>query len=158
MNGAILVRVEELDRVFDGDDVVGVLLIDLINDGSQGRRLARTGGAGDQHNASAQIHHIGQLLREVKRFKTRNGSGNHPHYDCTTATLHENVDSETSGTWQPVGDIACALLPQCGQSVLVLPDQVGGNALGVIGRESRKPRDKYRHQTPVAFNQRRPTR
>src|SRR2546426_391091 len=57
MNGAILVRVEELDRVFDGDDVVGVLLIDLINDGSQGRRLARTGGAGDQHNASAQIHH-----------------------------------------------------------------------------------------------------
>jgi hypothetical protein len=158
MNGAILVRMEELDRVLNGNDVVRVFLVDLTDDGSQGRRLARTGGAGDEHNASAQIHHIRQLLREVEGFKTWDGAGNYAHYDCATAALHEDVDPETSATRQPVGDIAFALLSQSGKSVLVLSNQVGGDVLGVIGRESRKPRDKHRDETPVAFNQWGPTR
>ncbi len=40
MNDALLVRVQEFDRVFDRNDMVRARLIDHVNDSSQGRRLS----------------------------------------------------------------------------------------------------------------------
>ena len=49
---ALLVRVDELDRILDGDDVAGGGLVAVVDHGRQGGRLARAGGAGDQHQAA----------------------------------------------------------------------------------------------------------
>src|SRR6187402_1518743 len=40
MNGSLLVRVQELDGIFDGQDVFGPRFVDAIDDGGQRRRLA----------------------------------------------------------------------------------------------------------------------
>ena len=37
VDGRVLVRVQKLNRVFDGDDVVVVLLVDEVNDGGERR-------------------------------------------------------------------------------------------------------------------------
>ena len=46
-----LVLVHHLDGVLDGDDMYFAMGVDVIDHGGQGRGLARTGGAGDQHQA-----------------------------------------------------------------------------------------------------------
>jgi len=39
MHRPLLVRVQEFDRIFDGEDVLGARFVDLINQGGQRRRL-----------------------------------------------------------------------------------------------------------------------
>src|SRR5438045_798003 len=55
VDGRVLVRVQKLNRVFDGDDVVVVLLVDEVNDGGERRRLTRTRRARDEPDAVAQV-------------------------------------------------------------------------------------------------------
>ena len=50
-----LVAVHVLDRVLDGDDVARVALVDLVDHRGERRRLARTGRAGDEHEALREI-------------------------------------------------------------------------------------------------------
>jgi hypothetical protein len=45
------VSVQVLDRIFDGDDVLVPLGVDLVDHGCQRRRLARAGGTGHQDQA-----------------------------------------------------------------------------------------------------------
>ena len=47
--------VHVLHRVLDRDDVVGVFLIDLVDDGREGGGFAAPRGAGDQDHAVAQV-------------------------------------------------------------------------------------------------------
>ncbi len=49
---ALFIAVQEFDGVFDSDDVVGAAGIDAVNHGRQRGGLARTGGPGDQHQAT----------------------------------------------------------------------------------------------------------
>ena len=51
---AVLILVDELDRVFDSNDVVVTLGVDFVNHGRQGSRLARSRGAGHE-NQSARL-------------------------------------------------------------------------------------------------------
>ena len=48
VDDALLVPVQELDRVLDRDDVVGARAVDLVDQGGQRRRLTRAGRAGDE--------------------------------------------------------------------------------------------------------------
>ena len=52
---AVLVHVHELDRVFDGQDVVVALAVDLVDHGGERGRLARSGWSGHQHQAARLV-------------------------------------------------------------------------------------------------------
>ena len=58
VDDALLVAVEELDRVLDGHDVLLARLVDRVDHGRQRGGLARAGRAGDEHDAA-------RLLGEV---------------------------------------------------------------------------------------------
>ena len=75
--------VHELDRVFDGDDVIGAGLVDMVDHRAERRRLARTGGTGHEHEAFfqlAEFEHMGrqaELLggQDVGRDDAEDGAG-----------------------------------------------------------------------------------
>src|SRR2546430_983080 len=45
----------ELPGILDGDDVLVALAVDLVDHRGQGGRLARAGGAGDEHQAARLV-------------------------------------------------------------------------------------------------------
>ena len=55
MNRGVLVRMQEFDRVFDRDDVIGLLFVDLVQDRGQCRRFAAPRWSGNEHDAIAQV-------------------------------------------------------------------------------------------------------
>jgi hypothetical protein len=55
MNRRILVGMQKLDRIFNGNDVVVLRLINEIDNCRQGRTLPATGGTGYQHHPVLNI-------------------------------------------------------------------------------------------------------
>src|SRR6266705_5789442 len=62
---AFLVAVQELDGVFDGDQVVGAVGVDAVDHRRQGGGLTGTGGSGDQEQAALLLANSGNYRREV---------------------------------------------------------------------------------------------
>ncbi len=52
---ALLVVVQELDRVFDGDHVLFALVVDLVEHGGERGGFARAGRAGDEHQTARLV-------------------------------------------------------------------------------------------------------
>ncbi len=63
---AALVRVHELDRVLDRQDVLAPLGVDLVDHRRQRRRLAAAGRAGDEHQAARPLGERGDDLRQAE--------------------------------------------------------------------------------------------
>ena len=72
MDGGALVVVQELDGIFDGDDVVVLLAIDAVKKHGQSGGLAGSGRSGDEHDAIAQLGHI---RRDARADRARRKSG-----------------------------------------------------------------------------------
>ena len=68
----LLVAVEELDRVLDGDDVLAALGVDVVDHRRQGRGLARAGGPGAEDEAALLL---GDLLEHHRAARARGPSG-----------------------------------------------------------------------------------
>src|ERR1035437_8064345 len=59
-----LVVMQKLDRIFDGYDVVGLCIVDAIDDRRQRRTLARTGRTCKKNYSIAYIGDLDKLLRQ----------------------------------------------------------------------------------------------
>ena len=55
VDDALIVRVKDLDRVLDRDDVLRTSSVDLADHRRERRRLARTGGSGDEDQAAVLV-------------------------------------------------------------------------------------------------------
>src|ERR1043165_3137473 len=66
VNQRALALVHELDRIFDGDDVIRLVVVHIVDHRRQRGRLARAGRAGHQHQA-ARLH--GQILEDLRRVQ-----------------------------------------------------------------------------------------
>ena len=66
MNGRALVIVQELDGIFDRDEVRNLCRVDPIEQRGQGRRLSCAPRPGNQHNAIAETGHLRQLFRQAE--------------------------------------------------------------------------------------------
>ena len=66
-----VVRMNKFDRVFQRDDVNGLGVVDLVEDGGQRGGFAGAGRAGDQHQAGFFARNLLDDLREVQRFQRR---------------------------------------------------------------------------------------
>src|SRR3712207_6017975 len=101
-------RVQKLNRVFDGDDVVLLLLVDEVDDGGERRGLARARRARDEHDAVAQLADVGQLLRQTQRLDGRDLRRDDAHHDGVGAALLEDVDAEARARRQRVAEVGRA--------------------------------------------------
>ncbi len=106
----LLVWVQILDGVFDGDDVFVPLGVDLVNHGGQAGRLARASGSGDQHQSTRLV---AQLLNDRRqpqfgegRYLERNGSKGAAHRPA----LHEEVCAKASQSAHTERKVQLAIL------------------------------------------------
>ena len=59
-----LVAMQELDRILDRDYVLGVIGVDVVDHGRQGRRLARPGRAGHEDQPALLVRERADHLRQ----------------------------------------------------------------------------------------------
>jgi hypothetical protein len=95
MTSGALVRVQELDRVFDRDDVRRGFLIAMIDHRGEGRRLAGAGGADHQDESAPQHGQFLELRRHSEFVEVWQFVGNVPEHHRNIAALVENVDTES---------------------------------------------------------------
>src|SRR5258707_4405020 len=112
MDGTILVLVQELNRVFDGNDVIELCLVNEIDHSGQRRTLATSGRAGYQHNPILQFDNIAQLLGQIKVLKARRARRNHAHDNRVSPSLLENIDTKPAQSGDPEGKIGRAVCLQ----------------------------------------------
>src|SRR5579872_474216 len=95
MDGCTFVIVQELDGIFDGDDVADLFLVDAVEKSGESTRLTGAARPGDEHNAFAKVGHFSELRRQAERGQGWNGGRDDPHDDGATAALDENVHAKT---------------------------------------------------------------
>ena len=95
VDDAVVVLVEDLDRVFDGDDVLPARLVDVIDDRGEGRRLAGAGRAGDEHEPSVLVGHRLDARRHPQVLEARNVLWDDAERERDRAPLAKGIDAET---------------------------------------------------------------
>src|SRR5207253_2705691 len=102
---AFFVAVQELDGVFDGDNVVGAGGVDAVNDGCEGGGLTGTGGSGDEHQAALLFADFVDHRRKIQLFGGADFCGNDAQDHADVPALLENVHAETSEARHAVSHI-----------------------------------------------------
>src|SRR5581483_9441349 len=93
--GRLFMLVDELDRVLQRDDVDRLLKIDFVEQGGEGRRFARAGGAGDQHKAGFFLGNFFENVGHLQLVQRRDDGVQLAADDRVIAALREDVDAET---------------------------------------------------------------
>src|ERR1700692_2480348 len=143
---------QKLDRIFNGQDVKGLVLIHLVDDGRECGRFAGTSGAGDQHDAIPDINNFLERLGQAQFFKVRNLVGYNAHNDGATAALAKNIYAEASHSRYAVREVRGAVLFQLAQGGFVFAHDVIGDAHGVLRGERLETFVLQLHQLAVHFN------
>src|SRR5712692_5422011 len=110
VNGRLVVVVQKLNRVFDGDDVIRLGFVNQADDGCQRRTLAAAGRAGYEHDAILKFNDGFQLFRKIELFKMRRPVRYDAHDDGMGAALHEDVDAKTGESGGAVRNVGRAVL------------------------------------------------
>src|SRR5216683_3081472 len=87
IDGALLMCVEILNRVFDGDDVPVVILVDEIDHAGEAGRLAGAGRAGDEHKTSGSHDQPANGLRHADLLKGKELVGDAPEHHADESLL-----------------------------------------------------------------------
>ena len=103
-------RVIELDRVLDRDDVVVERLVEIVDGRGQGRRLARTGRPGDQHQAAGTHDQVFEHRRRAQIVETQELVGDLPQDHAHEALLLEERDAEAGQIAEREAEVGAALL------------------------------------------------
>src|SRR2546427_1435378 len=67
MDSRFLVAMQELDGVLDGEDVIGLVFVHLVENGGECRRLARTRSEEHTSELQSQSNLVCRLLLEKKK-------------------------------------------------------------------------------------------
>src|SRR5450631_4745670 len=127
---------QKLYGIFDGEHVIRLLFINLVDDRRQGSRFAGAGGAGHEHDSIAEADDLAQYGWQVERIEIWDLSGNYAHHDGTGTALHEDIHTKPVGTGQTVGHIAGTAFLQVLNRMLVIAHQIGRNSPGVVAGEN----------------------
>ncbi|MNL47276.1 hypothetical protein D3C87_1700560 [compost metagenome] len=87
--------VDELDRVFDGEDVVMAMVVQVIDHRRQRGGLAGTGRAGDQHQAARRLGYLAEHLAHAQFIHGQDSGRDRAEHRARAATLVERVDPKT---------------------------------------------------------------
>ena len=86
--------VDELDGIFDGDDVTLPLLVDLVDHRGEGRALARSGRPGDEHQPARTLGHLPDDIRKLQLIERLDVERDLPDDHRHAAALLEAVAAE----------------------------------------------------------------
>src|SRR5574337_321124 len=87
-------RVQEFDGVFDGDDMLMMLGVDLVDHGGQRGRFPGTGRSGDEDEPLRLLTEIGDDLRETQLFEWMNGIRDSPNRHPHGSSLNIDISAE----------------------------------------------------------------
>ena len=91
---AALGLVHEFDRILDRDDVIGPVVVAVVDHAGERGGLARARGAGHQHQAARQHAQVAEDLRRLQVVERDDGRGNVAEHGAGAAVLVEGVDAE----------------------------------------------------------------
>ena len=123
VDGRFLVVMEELDRIFNRDDVVIHILVDVVHQSGQRGALAGAGGPGDQKQAAGAEHQLGHHVRQSQLRGGEHGVGNLTQHHRDMAALLEDGDAEASQVAESEAEVGTSLFLQLALAPL------GGDAL-----------------------------
>jgi hypothetical protein len=101
----LLVLVQVLDRVLDGEDVARGGAVAVVDHRRQRGRLARTGGADQQHQAARGHDDVLEHLRQLQFLDAGDGAADGADHHAHLAALLEHVDAEAAGILQRQGHV-----------------------------------------------------
>src|SRR5215204_5038160 len=101
--------VDELDRVFDRDDVAFALAIDLVDHRGEGRRLARARGPRDQHETARLLRHLRDRGGETEIGEGADVERDLPNDHRDAAALLEAVAAEPRQVLNAEGEVELVL-------------------------------------------------
>src|SRR6476660_4668800 len=84
----------ELNRIFQSNDVNRLRLVDLIEDGGERRGLATPRRASDEDEAGFLFCHFFEKRRQMQRFNRRHGSLEDAQHHGKVSLLPENTDAK----------------------------------------------------------------
>ena len=105
INDAFLALMHKLDRILDGQDVVFAVFVALVDNRCQGRRLPRTGGPGDQHQALGEVGETADHRRQSELLDRHDFTGNLPEHRANTVFLLKIVAAVARQTGNFVTEI-----------------------------------------------------
>ena len=114
LDDGVAVGVHELDRIFDGDDVIAAVGVDQVDQRGQRGAFSATGGAGDQHQALAGFGQLAQAGGEVQGFESGDFFRKQPEAARDGPALIVNVGAEAADAFaaetQIRGSVALQIL------------------------------------------------
>ena len=105
VDDALLVVVQELDRVLDGEDVLVARLVDLVDDRGERRRLARARGARDEHEPARLLGEGADDRRHAELLERHRLRGDQAEGGGERAALEVRVDAEAAVAGDRVGEV-----------------------------------------------------
>ena len=144
-DGALLVLVEVLDGVLDGDDVLPAVGVDVVEHGGQRGRLAAPGRPGDEDEAALVEGDLFQDLGQEELADRLDLERDDAEGDGQRAALVEDASPEAAEALQAVGQVEVQVLLEA--LLLVIRHHLARQFLGVLGREPGEA--GQRRQCPV---------
>jgi hypothetical protein len=109
VDDAPLVAVQELDRILDRDDVLGLRAVDLVDQGGERRRLPRAGRPRDEHETARLVAELVEGRREAELLETLQVGGNEAERACEALALGVDVDAEAREPGDRVREVDLAV-------------------------------------------------
>ena len=142
VDDALLVAVQVLDRVLDGDDVLGALAVHFVQHRGERGRLAGPGRAGDQHQAARLLADLLHHRRQAELAEAADLVGDLPEGGGDRAALVEDVRPEARQPLDAEREVELEILFQA-VLLIVRQDRVG-DLLG-LGRGERREIERLEH-------------
>ena len=95
-DAAAAVFVEVLDGLLEGDDVAGVVLVEVADERRHGGAPAGAGGAREEHQAALLLDEGGGGRRQPQVGRDGDGEGDAAHHHGERAALPEGADAEAA--------------------------------------------------------------
>ncbi len=130
---AALRLVHEFDRVFDGENVVGTVVIAVVDHARERGGLARTRGAGNEHQAARQHAQVAEDLRRAEIIQVDDVRGNAAENGARAAVLVEGIDAKPRQLRNFEGEIGFEELFE-GLALLVVHDVVHHAVHFLVGK------------------------
>ncbi len=112
VDDAAVVGMDDLDRVFDRDDVLAARAVHVVDDRRERRRLSRAGGAGDEDETAVFLGEATDARRQREGLEVRHLARDDAEGDRDRAALPEAVDAESRQAGRRVGAVELSRLEE----------------------------------------------
>lgn len=110
---AVLLRMHEFDRVFDGQDVLLAVLVQVVDHRRQCGGLAAAGGPGHQHQPAGRLGNLPKHFPQSQLLQALYPRGNQAQHRTDAPGVPEGIDPKPRHTRQFMGEIQVIAGGEC---------------------------------------------